>query len=164
MLWAKLCQNVSGLQPQIVAILTDARQGYNCGSKNVFMLGFIPAKSDTVVVLLCRWVRKAQIRAYARQPCAALTNARDINWDTSQWSAIIDDRSFLPWLVKVPSEAEQLRARQITMAQIAKLEELWRENPNAKLEDADAGVGEEEMQPILTRSVLDVPRASKADR
>ncbi|KAI8989826.1 RNA helicase-domain-containing protein [Trametes punicea] len=25
---------------------------YNCGSKNVFMLGFIPAKSDTVVVLL----------------------------------------------------------------------------------------------------------------
>jgi hypothetical protein len=28
--------------------------GYNCGSKNVFMLGFIPAKSDTVVVLLCR--------------------------------------------------------------------------------------------------------------
>lgn len=30
--------------------------GYNCGSKNVFMLGFIPAKSDTVVVLLCRYV------------------------------------------------------------------------------------------------------------
>jgi regulator of nonsense transcripts 1 len=29
---------------------------YNCGSKNVFMLGFIPAKSDTVVVLLCRCV------------------------------------------------------------------------------------------------------------
>ena len=27
---------------------------YNCGSKNVFMLGFIPANSDTVVVLLCR--------------------------------------------------------------------------------------------------------------
>ena len=29
---------------------------YICGSKNVFMLGFIPAKSDTVVVLLCRCV------------------------------------------------------------------------------------------------------------
>ncbi|KAK8850599.1 hypothetical protein IAR55_004518 [Kwoniella newhampshirensis] len=112
---------------------------YNCGSKNVFMLGFIPAKSDTVVVLLCR------------QPCAALTNSRDINWDTSQWSAIIDDRSFLSWLVKVPSEAEQLRARQISLAQIAKLEELWRENPEAKLEDAEAQSGEEEMQPILLR-------------
>ncbi|ORX40932.1 RNA helicase-domain-containing protein [Kockovaella imperatae] len=112
---------------------------YNCGSKNVFMLGFIPAKSDTVVVLLCR------------QPCAALTNAKDINWDTSQWSAIIDDRSFLSWLVKVPSEVEQLRARQISMAQIAMLEDLWRDNPQARLEDAEAQVGEEEMQPILMR-------------
>ncbi|OXC81895.1 ATP-dependent helicase [Cryptococcus neoformans AD1-7a] len=112
---------------------------YNCGSKNVFMLGFIPAKSDTVVVLLCR------------QPCAALTSSRDISWDTSQWSAIIDDRQFLSWLVKVPSEAEQLRARQISLAQISKLEELWRENPNAKLEDAEAQSGEEEMQPILLK-------------
>ena len=33
---------------------------YNCGSKNVFMLGFIPAKSDTVVVLLCRLVAVLQ--------------------------------------------------------------------------------------------------------
>ena len=120
------------------------------------MLGFIPAKSDTVVVLLCRFVffdhyKALQLIRIARQPCAALTSSRDINWDTSQWSAIIDDRSFLSWLVKVPSEAEQLRARQISMAQIAKLEELWRENPQAKLEDADAQNGEEDMQPILLR-------------
>ena len=27
---------------------------YNCGCRNVFLLGFIPAKSDSVVVLLCR--------------------------------------------------------------------------------------------------------------
>lgn len=27
---------------------------YNCGCRNVFLLGFIPAKKDTVVVLLCR--------------------------------------------------------------------------------------------------------------
>ncbi|CAK9780109.1 unnamed protein product [Cutaneotrichosporon oleaginosum] len=112
---------------------------YNCGSKNVFLLGYIAAKSDTVVVLLCR------------QPCASLTNSRDINWDTSQWQPIIDERSFLPWLVRVPSEAEQLRARQLSMAQIAKLEELWRNNPNASLEDTEAQSGEEEMQPILIR-------------
>ena len=36
--------------------------GYNCGSKNVFMLGFIPAKSDTVVVLLCRYVSRGEPR------------------------------------------------------------------------------------------------------
>ncbi len=27
---------------------------YNCGNKNVFVLGFISAKEESVVVLLCR--------------------------------------------------------------------------------------------------------------
>ena len=27
---------------------------YNCGCKNVFLLGFIPAKAESVVVVLCR--------------------------------------------------------------------------------------------------------------
>lgn len=27
---------------------------YSCGVRNVFVLGFIPAKADSVVVLLCR--------------------------------------------------------------------------------------------------------------
>jgi regulator of nonsense transcripts 1 len=43
---------------------------------------------------------------------------------------LIEDRSFLSWLVKNPTEKEQLRARQITTAQINKLEEAWRENPS----------------------------------
>ena len=29
---------------------------YNCGCKNVFLLGFIPAKAESVVVVLCRYV------------------------------------------------------------------------------------------------------------
>ncbi|CDZ97219.1 atp dependent helicase [Phaffia rhodozyma] len=112
---------------------------YNCGSKNVFMLGFIPAKSDTVVVLLCR------------QPCAAMTSSKDIVWDTTQWSAIIDDRAFLSWLVKTPSEQEQLRARQISYHQINKLEEMWKEDPNADLEDIGRAGIDEEPQPILLK-------------
>ena len=28
---------------------------YNCGCRNIFLLGFIPAKADSVVVLLCRF-------------------------------------------------------------------------------------------------------------
>ena len=27
---------------------------YSCGCKNVFKLGFVPAKADSVVMLLCR--------------------------------------------------------------------------------------------------------------
>ena len=35
-------------------------------------------------------------------------------------------RSFLPWLVKVPSDQDQARARQISAHQIQKLEEIWK--------------------------------------
>ncbi|KAF8590043.1 hypothetical protein K439DRAFT_241720 [Ramaria rubella] len=113
---------------------------YNCGSKNVFMLGFIPAKSDTVVVLLCR------------QPCAAIS--KDISWNSSLWAPLIDDRSFLSWLVKPPSETEQLRSRQISFAQINRLEDLWREQPSATLEDLEKPGVDDESQPILLRSVM----------
>ncbi|KAF8969557.1 ATP dependent helicase [Flammula alnicola] len=110
---------------------------YNCGSKNVFMLGFIPAKSDTVVVLLCR------------QPCAAIS--KDISWNASLWAPLIDDRSFLSWLVKPPSETEQLRSRQISFNQINRLEDLWREDANATLEDLQKPGVDDEPQPILLR-------------
>ncbi len=98
---------------------------------------FIPAKSDTVVVLLCR------------QPCANSASNKDANWDLSSWLPLIENRSFLPWLVKVPSEQEQQRSRHITNSQIVKLEDLWRENSEAKLEDLDAPGVDEEPDKVL---------------
>ncbi|KAK7888691.1 hypothetical protein WMY93_024251 [Mugilogobius chulae] len=112
---------------------------YNCGCRNVFLLGFIPAKADSVVVLLCR------------QPCASQSSLKDINWDSSQWQPLIQDRCFLSWLVKIPSEQEQLRARQITAQQINKLEELWKDNPGASLEDLEKPGVDEEPQQVLLR-------------
>lgn len=41
---------------------------YSCGVKNVFALGFIPAKADSVVILLCR------------QPCSIQNNLKDVKW------------------------------------------------------------------------------------
>ena len=35
----------------------------------------------------------------------------------------------------MPSDNEQTRARQVTATQITKLEELWKDNPNADLDD-----------------------------
>lgn len=111
---------------------------YACAVKNVFVLGFIPAKAESVVVLLCR------------QPCAAQSSLRDMNWDPEQWKPLISDRALLPWLVRVPSEAEQLRARQITAQQINKLEELWKENASATFDDLERpGVDEEPQQVCL---------------
>jgi regulator of nonsense transcripts 1 len=45
---------------------------YNCGCRNAFLLGFIPAKADSVVVLLCR------------QPCASQSALKDMNWFVEQ--------------------------------------------------------------------------------
>ena len=43
-------------------------------------------------------------------------------WDASEWAPIIHDRAFLSWIVKVPNEEEQSRARQISAQQMNKLE------------------------------------------
>ena len=113
---------------------------YNCGTKNVFLLGFIPAKSDTVVVLLCR------------QPCAAMPSSKDMNWDTSKWQPLIEDRSFLPWLVNAPTDQEQMRARHLPPQMIAKLEEMWKDNSSATIQDLEKGTGvDDEPSPVLMR-------------
>lgn len=63
---------------------------------------------------------------------------------------LIEDRQFLSWLVKPPSEAEQLRSRQLTYPQINRLEELWRENSGATLHDLDKpGIDDEPEQVLL---------------
>jgi len=74
-----------------------------------------------------------------------------MNWNPALWSPLIDDRSFLSWLVKPPSEQEQLRARQISFAQINKLEDLWRDNANATLDDLEKPGVDDEPQPVLLR-------------
>ncbi|OIT06211.1 PREDICTED: regulator of nonsense transcripts 1 homolog [Nicotiana attenuata] len=112
---------------------------YNCGCRNVFLLGFISAKAESVVVLLCR------------EPCLNVNALKDMNWDLSQWCPLIDDRCFLQWLVKVPSEQEQLRARQISAQQINKVEELWKTNPDATLEDLEKPGVDDEPQPVALK-------------
>lgn len=81
------------------------------------------------------------------QPCASQSSLKDMNWDQDQWQPLISDRSFLSWLVKVPSEQEQLRARQTSAQQINKLEELWKDNVEATFQDLEKpGVDEEPAQ------------------
>lgn len=113
---------------------------YNCGTKNVFLLGFIPAKSDTVVVLLCR------------QPCASTPSSKDMSWDISRWQPLIEDRSFLPWLLSAPTDAEQLRARHLTPPMIAKLEEMWKDNVSATIADLEKAAGiDDDPAPVLLK-------------
>mmetsp|Transcript_16721 Transcript_16721/g.38610 ORF Transcript_16721/g.38610 Transcript_16721/m.38610 type:complete len:1046 (+) Transcript_16721:174-3311(+) len=112
---------------------------YNCTSKNVFMLGFVPASSSSVVVLLCR-------------VCVETVPAlKDMDWELSQWHPLIQDRKFLPWLIKEPSDKLLLRSRDISQSQMTKLEELWKNEPEANFADLDRPdiIEDEEMQPTL---------------
>lgn len=113
-----------------------ALECYSCGCRNVFLLGFIPAKTDSVVVLLCR------------QPCASSSVRDHPRWDLSQWLPLIEDKSFLPWLVRVPSEEEQKNAKQLTFAQITRIEEAWKEKPQAKVDEIEAAFVEAEPQAV----------------
>ena len=111
---------------------------YNCGCRNVFLLGFIPAKADSIVVLLCR------------SPCLNSGALKDSNWDLNQWLPLIEDRTFLPWLLKPPTDHEMLCARGISAQAINKLEELWKNNPDALLEDLEKPGIDEEPEPVST--------------
>jgi regulator of nonsense transcripts 1 len=112
---------------------------YNCASKNVFVLGFVPSSATSVVVLLCR-------------VCVETVPAlKDMDWDLSQWHPLIQDRKFLHWLIKCPSDKLILRAREVSPPQMQKLEELWVKEPDAKFRDLERpDVGEmDELAPTL---------------
>lgn len=53
--------------------------------------------------------------------------------------------------LQVPSEQEQLRARQISAQQINKVEELWKTNPDATLEDLEKPGVDDEPQPVALK-------------
>lgn len=98
----------------------------------------LASAGDSVVVLLCR-------------ECLHLSKLRDMNWDLDKWQPLIDDRSFLPWLVKFPAEKDVNRSRQVTTDQLNKLEMLWKQDPNAGLEDLMKPGNTDEPQPALLR-------------
>jgi hypothetical protein len=118
------------------------------------MLGFIPAKQEQVVVLLCR-------------ACVQSGGMKDMNWDLSLWLPLIDsNKAFLSWLVKAPADFEQARARMVTATQLIKLEELWKTNPAATLEDLDQPGVDDEPVPVLLEYEVSPPRdcaGSRAD-
>ena len=109
---------------------------YNCGCKNVFLLGFIPAKAESVIVLLCR------------EPCLHSASVKDMNWDISQWMPLLEDKAFLDWVVRRPSAEEQEECRPLQANQIARLEESWKTTPQADMEAFEVVGVEEEIEPV----------------
>lgn len=75
-----------------------------------------------------------------------------MSWDISRWQPLIEDRSFLPWLVATPTDTEQLRARHLNPPLIARLEETWKEVPGATVSDLEKGGGiDDDPHPVLLK-------------
>ena len=72
-----------------------------------------------------------------------------MEWDLKQWNPLIQDKALVPWLLQPPHENEVARARPITSTQIAALEDLWREDPTAKLEDVAKTGAADAADPVL---------------
>ena len=71
--------------------------------------------------------------------------------DPSKWQPLIQDRCFLNWLVKIPSEKEQASAHQISASQINNLEELWEMDATATLDSLQALGLDKERDPVKLR-------------
>lgn len=108
---------------------------YNCGCKNIFLLGYIQSKEDEVIVLLCR------------QPCA-FNAPKESDWNVENWTPLIGDRRLLPWLCQYPTQAQESRARKITYEQIQKLETAWKSGMTlATLDDINRKEQEDTLEP-----------------
>ncbi|KAG8347668.1 putative nonsense mRNA reducing factor 1 [Trypanosoma vivax] len=82
---------------------------YVCRSTNIFSLGFMPSKEESVVVLVCR------------EPCLHSKTLRDLNWDSSTWLPLIEERRLLPWICGVPKVPRKI----LTLHDITTLELSW---------------------------------------
>ncbi|CAG9464040.1 unnamed protein product [Pedinophyceae sp. YPF-701] len=115
---------------------------YVTGSRNVFNLGFVPLRSENTVVVLSRTCPPGS------------PELRDLDLDLQSWQPLIEDRQFVPWLVKIPSQEAVMRARHLSTAQLRGLEAAWSKNPSARLEDierGEVGTGETEPERVLLR-------------
>ena len=111
-----------------------ALECYSCGARNIFLLGFVPARADNVVVLLCR------------TPCLHSPALKDMPWDFAGWMPLIEDRRFLTWLVAEPGKEALAHARPLNSTLIARLEDMWRARPRARLQDLEEAEKEEEVE------------------
>ena len=53
---------------------------YVCASKNMFLLGYISAKTEACIILLCR------------EPCLSKISQEDAHFDTANWMPLIENK------------------------------------------------------------------------
>ena len=86
-------------------------QCYVCSSKNIFILGIVPSRTENTLIFLCR------------DPCAMQNIIPEKEWDLASWHPLIEEKRLLPWIVSVPTEEEDRKAKKLSIKEIGKIEE-----------------------------------------
>lgn len=86
---------------------------YHCSGKNIFLLGYLEAKEDDAVFILCR------------EPCLTSCKLDETKFEKSNWNPLIKDKSLVDWIVPHPSNNELKLCLRITIRNMTKLEEKW---------------------------------------
>ena len=114
---------------------------YVCGNKNIFLLGFVPIQSseESQVIIICRL------------PCLNSKSFNDLQWDPNDWTALVEEKMLVNWLVKPPSNKDMRRGRQVTIDQINALEEVRKSNPDAKFEEINQTIVKKNIKDVILR-------------
>lgn len=70
-----------------------------------------------------------------REPCLHAIEDDEHEWDINGWTALIVDKTLLSGIVNIPTDVMIKRSRKIDNKDIVRLENLWKKNPKAQLED-----------------------------
>ena len=89
-------------------------QCYNCGGKNIFLLGFLESREGGNGFILCR------------EPCLTKWKIDDSEFDKKNWVSLINEKKLLDWIVSEPKIDSELRiVQRVNIRKMSKFEETW---------------------------------------
>ncbi|SCM24297.1 regulator of nonsense transcripts, putative [Plasmodium chabaudi chabaudi] len=135
---------------------------YNCGCRNVFLLGFLPTLEEGVVIIICRdpclayyislnkkdddSVMKRKVSSQDEES-EGETKIKECNLE--KWQPIIEDRCFLEWLVNIPTKEEaEKKGKLITSVNVNKLEEFWKNKKDVYINELDLKILDDEPKKV----------------
>ncbi|TVU47427.1 hypothetical protein EJB05_07030 [Eragrostis curvula] len=102
-----------------------------CNCKNILALGFAPLNEEKTIALACYSCAMSML---GEKPA------------DMEWHPIVDNGSFLPWLVEVPSKEDH---HQVNDEEIKELEVLWEDNHDLFGENLH-----DDVQPVMAKSAV----------
>ncbi|CXI73091.1 regulator of nonsense transcripts, putative [Plasmodium berghei] len=144
---------------------------YNCGCRNVFLLGFLPTLEEGVVIIICRdpclgyYIsinnkngkngkndkndKKMMKKEISSQDEESEGESKIKECNLEKWQPVIEDRCFLEWLVNIPrKEDAEKKGKLTTSVNVNKLEEFWKNKKDVYINELDLKILDDEPKKV----------------